>query len=123
MTTNSILFEIFGPPEIVSQPQSVSVLMGGTATFSVAVNPSPMLTYQWFKDGDAITGATEQVSTINNIQGFDIGEYTVTVANSPGSTTSNAAILSIAPLGLFFTPRCSTAAWSRVLFNKCLAKM
>ena len=100
VTTNSILFEIFGPPEIVSQPQSVSVLMGGTATFSVAVNPSPMLSYQWFKDGAAITGATEPSLIINNVQGFDIGEYTVVVTNPAGSTTSNAASLSIAPIAL-----------------------
>ena len=33
VTANSILFEIFGPPEILAQPQSVATLLGGTATF------------------------------------------------------------------------------------------
>jgi rhamnogalacturonan endolyase len=100
VTGNSIQFEIFGPPEIVSQPQSVSTLMGGIATFSVTVNPSPMLTYQWFKDGDAIPGATDASLTITNVQAFDIGTYTVTITNAAGSTTSNPANLSIAPVAL-----------------------
>jgi rhamnogalacturonan endolyase len=100
VTGNAIQFEIFGPPEIVSQPQSVSTLMGGTATFSVTVNPSPLLTYQWFKDGDAIPGATDASLTITNVRAFDIGTYTVTITNAAGSTTSNPANLSIAPVAL-----------------------
>jgi hypothetical protein len=75
VTGNAIQFEIFGPPEIVMQPQSVTVPMGGTATFSVTVNPSPMLTYQWFKDGFAINGATAASLTITNVQAIDIGSY------------------------------------------------
>jgi autotransporter-associated beta strand protein len=43
---NSIVFEVFGPPVIATQPQSVTVLMGGTATFSVVVKNSPGLSYQ-----------------------------------------------------------------------------
>ena len=100
VTANSVVLKIFGPPEIVTQPQSVSTLMGGTATFFVTVNPSPMLTYQWFKDETAIAGATGPSLTINNIQGVDIGNYTVTVSNAAGSSTSNPASLSIAPIAL-----------------------
>jgi autotransporter-associated beta strand protein len=100
ITGNAIQFEIFGPPEIAMQPQSVSVPMGGTATFSVTVNPSPPLTYQWFKDGIAINGATDASLTISNVQAVDIGAYTVTITNAAGSTTSNPATLSIAPLAL-----------------------
>jgi rhamnogalacturonan endolyase len=96
----SIQFEIFGPPEIVMQPQSVTVPMGGRATFSVTVDPSPPLTYQWFKDGIAINGATAASLTITNVQAIDIGSYTVTITNAAGSTTSNPATLSIAPVAL-----------------------
>ena len=60
----SIVFEVFGPPVIAAQPRSVSALMGGMATFSVAVNNSPGLGYQWFKDGVAIAGATGSSFTI-----------------------------------------------------------
>ena len=100
VTGNSIAFEIFGPPEILAQPQSVTTLLGGTATFSVSVLPSPMLTYQWFKDGNPIDGATTPSLTINNVRGFDAGSYTVVVTNAAGITTSDPAILSITPIAL-----------------------
>jgi rhamnogalacturonan endolyase len=100
VTSNSILFEVFGPPVIAAQPQSVTVLMGGTATFSVAVNNSPDSGYQWFKDGGAIAGANGPNLTINNIQAANIGSYTVVVSNGAGSVTSDAAKLSIAAVAL-----------------------
>jgi autotransporter-associated beta strand protein len=96
----SIVFEIFGPPEIVVQPQSASVLFGGTANFTVTVNPSPQLSYQWFKDNNAITGATGPSLTVSNARGFDIGTYYVVVTNAAGSTVSSPATLSIAPVAL-----------------------
>ncbi|HKQ78697.1 MAG TPA: Ig-like domain-containing protein, partial [Blastocatellia bacterium] len=100
VTANSIVFEIFGPPVIASQPQSLTVLMGGTATFSVVVNNSPGLGYQWFKDNNAITGANGPSLTINNVQASDIGVYTVVVNNGAGAVTSDAATLSISATAL-----------------------
>jgi rhamnogalacturonan endolyase len=100
VASNSILFEVFGPPVIAAQPQSVTVLMGGTAIFSVAVNNSPGLGYQWFKDGVAIAGATASSLMINNIQAADIGSYAVVVSNGAGNATSDAATLSIAAVAL-----------------------
>lgn len=97
---SNIVFEIFGPPEIVIQPQSVEVLIGGTANFSVTVNPSPVLGYQWFKDSVAIAGATGPSLTISNVQGFHVGSYTVLISNPAGSTLSNPASLSISPVAL-----------------------
>jgi hypothetical protein len=94
------VFEVFGPPVIAAQPQSVSALMGGTATFSVAVNRSTGLGYQWFKDGLAIAGATGPGLTIQNVQASDIGSYTVAVSNGAGGVTSEAATLTIAPVAL-----------------------
>ncbi len=100
VTPNSIVFEVFGPPVIATQPRSATVLMGGTATFSVVVNNSPGLSYQWFKDGTAITGATGPSLTILNAQAADIGVYTVVVGNGAGSVTSDGATLSIAATAL-----------------------
>jgi rhamnogalacturonan endolyase len=100
VSSNSIVFEVFGPPVIATQPQSVTALMGGTATFSVAVNNSPGLGYQWFKDGVAIAGARGSSLTVNNALASDIGSYTVVVNNGAGSATSDAATLSIAAVAL-----------------------
>jgi rhamnogalacturonan endolyase len=100
VTSNSVLFEVFGPPVIAAQPQSLIALTGGTATFSVAVNNSPGLAYQWFKDGVAIAGATASSLTISNVQAADIGSYAVAVSNGAGNATSDAATLSIAAVAL-----------------------
>ena len=100
VTSNSIVFEVFGPPVIAAQPQDTTVLMGGAATYSVAVNNSPGLGYQWFKDGVAIEGARGSSLTILNAQAADIGSYTVVVSNGAGSVTSDSAKLSIAPVAL-----------------------
>jgi autotransporter-associated beta strand protein len=100
ITANSIVFEVFGPPVIAEQPRSVTALMGGTATFTVAVNNSPGLGYQWFKDGAPIAGASGSSLTIRNAQGADIGSYTVAISNGAGAVTSEAARLSIAATAL-----------------------
>jgi rhamnogalacturonan endolyase len=100
VTPNGIVFEVFGPPVIAAQPQSVTALMGGAATFSVAVNKTPGLGYQWFKDGVAIAGATGSSLTIQNAQASDIGAYTVAISNGAGGVTSDAATLSIAAVAL-----------------------
>ncbi len=100
ITSNSILFEVFAPPVIVTQPQSVVVLMGGTASFTVVVNPTPTLSYQWLKDGLPISGQTTASLTITNVQGADIGSYSVVVSNAAGSVTSDIVTLAIAPVAL-----------------------
>src|SRR5215510_1118791 len=100
VTSNGVLFEVFGPPVIAAQPQSLIALMGGGATFSVAVNNSPGMGHHWFKDGVAIAGATGVGLTINNIQAADIGSYTVVASNGAGNATSDAATLSIAAVAL-----------------------
>ena len=100
ITSNSIIFEVFGLPVILTQPESVNVLMGGTATFSVIANNSPMVSYQWFKDGAEIAGATGASLTITNVQAANIGQYKVIVSNGVGSVTSNVATLSIAAVAL-----------------------
>ena len=53
------------------------------------------LTYQWYKDGVAISGATSSSYTIKSVKASDAGKYTVTVSNSVGSVTSDAATLTV----------------------------
>jgi PKD repeat protein len=82
------------PPSIISQPSNLNVTAGGGATFSVNANgTSP--SYQWYKNGSPISGATASSYTIPSAQASDAGNYTVTVLNSAGSVSSNAAILTV----------------------------
>ncbi|MBQ7590553.1 MAG: SUMF1/EgtB/PvdO family nonheme iron enzyme [Verrucomicrobia bacterium] len=53
------------------------------------------LTYQWYKDGKVISGATASSYTIKSVKTSDAGKYTVKVSNSAGSVTSSAATLTV----------------------------
>ncbi len=48
-------------PTITTQPASQTVTAGQTATFNVAATGTAPLSYQWKKNGTAISGATSSV--------------------------------------------------------------
>lgn len=82
-------------PVITTQPQSITISQGGTATFSVTATGNPAPTYQWRKNGTNISGATAATYTISNVQPSHAGTYSVVVTNSAGSVTSNNATLTV----------------------------
>ncbi|MFT4102555.1 MAG: DUF3500 domain-containing protein [Burkholderiaceae bacterium] len=82
-------------PSITTQPASVSVAAGGSATFSVVASGTAPLTYQWRKDGTAISGATSDALTLGSVALTDAGAYDVVVGNTSGSVTSASATLTV----------------------------
>ena len=80
-------------PLILSQPAAVIAAAGQTAIFEFKVAAIPPATYQWFKNGSAISGATNAMFRIENIQADDAATYTVTGINGSGRVTSQAAAL------------------------------
>ncbi len=83
-------------PQISAQPQSATVNSGQTATFSVTATGTAPLSYQWMKNSTAISGATSASYTTPATASSDNGaSFTVTVSNSAGSITSNAATLTV----------------------------
>ena len=83
------------PLFIAAQPQDFFTLAGGTASFTVATQPGLPALYQWFEDGEAISGATDAVLSLTNVQPSQAGLYSVVVSNSFGAVTSRAARLSV----------------------------
>ena len=83
-------------PSINSQPSSQSITTGQTATFSVTASGTAPLSYQWNKNGAAISGASSASYTTPATTAADNGaQFTVAVSNAAGSITSNAATLSV----------------------------
>jgi hypothetical protein len=83
-------------PSITTQPASVTVTEGQTATFSVVAAGTDPLSYQWYKNGAAISGATSASYTTPTTVAADNGsKFKVTVTNSAGSATSNEATLTV----------------------------
>ena len=80
----------------ISQPANVTVPVGQTATFSVTATGTGTMTYQWYKNGVPISGATSSTySTPATVAGDSGSVFTVTVSNSAGSATSGPATLTV----------------------------
>ncbi len=83
-------------PTITTQPASQTVVVGQTAAFNVAATGTAPLSYQWQKDGVNIPGATSATyTTPATVLGDSGAIFRCKVTNAYGSTTSNAAILTV----------------------------
>jgi hypothetical protein len=81
-------------PTITTQPTALSVTAGASATFTVAATGNS-LSYQWYRAGVAISGATSATYTIAAAASANAGNYYVVVSNSAGSATSATVSLSV----------------------------
>lgn len=86
---------ILTPPAITSQPLSVKVRAGQSASFTVAASGSGPLTYQWTKNGANISGATSASLVFASTALSDAAMYSVSVKNAAGSVISNGATLTV----------------------------
>lgn len=89
------------PPSITIPPAATDVVVGSTATFSVVVQANGgTLSYQWLKNGVAISGATAASYTTPVTTLADNATlYSVRVSSSNGtSVVSNTARLGVAAL-------------------------
>jgi pectin methylesterase-like acyl-CoA thioesterase len=99
--TNWLIDYSPGLPVITSQPQptSLTVQVGSNVTMAVGASGN-QLSYQWNKDGNPISDATNPSAitpTLNliNVQLADAGIYTATVSNPSGSVNSNPVTLNV----------------------------
>ncbi len=82
-------------PTITTPPASQSVVAGTDATFTVVASGTDPLGYQWRRNTQPITGATNASYTIVGAQSTDAASYDVVVTNMAGSATSSAATLTV----------------------------
>jgi len=82
-------------PKFTAQPDDVDAPIGSTVTLSVAVTGSPAPAIQWYKDGEAITGATASVLTLIDVQVDNIAYYSARATNAISTLESRVAYLSV----------------------------
>ena len=82
-------------PSIASQPESLTVIQGNTATFMIGASGTGPLAYQWKHAGTNLPGATAANYVKNNAQPSDAGGYFVTITNSVGPTNSITVTLTV----------------------------
>jgi hypothetical protein len=83
------------PPQIIKQPQSISLPVGGLAIFNVDVLSSEPVGFQWLRGDLVIRGATSNSFAIGNVQLANAGDYKVIVTNKFGLVVSNPASLTV----------------------------
>lgn len=86
-----------GAPIIIRQPVSQTAAVNDTVTFTVTAISSGAVAYQWRKNGNPITDATDPSLVLVNIGTSAQAAYDVGVVNSYGSTASNIATLTVLP--------------------------
>jgi alpha-tubulin suppressor-like RCC1 family protein len=105
VTSAAAVLTVNAPPVITQQPSGRVVALGGAVSFGVVATGVPVPTYQWFKDGAAIAGATNASYAIAEVQATQAGEYTVTASNSLGAVTSaNATLVVNRPVAITTPP-------------------
>lgn len=95
ITSDAAILTVTAPAEITTQPSSQEVTAGESASFSVTVAGTPAPTYQWRKNGQNISGATQSTLTIDSVSADDVGSYTVRVENATRTVTSSTAELTL----------------------------
>jgi hypothetical protein len=101
---------------ITNQPDSLAVIAGSNAVFTVGASGNGTLSYQWWFNGtNMLNGATAASLTRTNVSGTNAGSYTVVVTDS---TSSFSAITSsVATLTVNFPPSITNQPASQAVTN------
>lgn len=96
-TSNAITLLVTEPvaPTITSNVSGLTVPLGGTLNLSPSIAGSSPQTYAWRRNGVLIPGATSPSYYKSPVTAADGGSYTLTVANSAGTATSDPITVSI----------------------------
>ncbi len=81
-------------PAITQQPFTQNSQLGDSVMFKVSAKGTG-LSYQWWKDGAAVAGATDTTFNVDSVQASDVGYYDVVVHGTYGSVTSSVAAIEV----------------------------
>lgn len=95
VTSNAIPLTVNSSPSINSQPQSLVKCENQSAIFNIQSNGTAPITYQWYKGGVQISGATSSSYLISPISNSDASTYYCIATNSCGNATSSSAALTV----------------------------
>ncbi len=97
-TLRGVRFVPGSAPQIASQPAGVVQSADGTAIFTASTLGTPTLSYQWYTNGVAVSGATNSSFTLSTLTTFQNGTAVhVVVSNAYGMTTSSNVTLTVNP--------------------------
>lgn len=96
-------YESVPPFRIAVQPQSQTNSWQQSVTLSVTVtNGTPPYAYQWFKNDQAMPGATQPILTLDNLLNSHQGAYRVRIMDASQTLWSDVARVTVSPVEPFF---------------------
>jgi uncharacterized delta-60 repeat protein len=93
-TSSNAVLQVGIPPAITSQPISLTVTQGQSATFAVGATGQP-LNYAWYDNGAPVAGQTNATLLFAAVDPTNAGTYTCKVSNFLGAVTSTGAVLNV----------------------------
>jgi parallel beta-helix repeat protein len=99
VSSNAMLTVLYPPPNILSQPGSLALIVGSNATFSCVATGCFAMHFQWQRNGTnlanggRISGVTSSNLNLTAVITNDDGNYQVIVADNYNSVTSSPAAL------------------------------
>lgn len=87
--SQAVTVRVKEPPQITQEPQGGQFSPGARVELSVGATGEPPLSYQWYRNGVPISGATNPTYVILNMSQSDEGTYFCVVSNECGADTSN----------------------------------
>ena len=92
----SAILRVHAPPAIIAHPVDLTLYEGSVANFAVTAESRVPQTYQWFRNDQAIDGATGRTFASAIVTLADSGaSYSVAVANLAGTTMAGPALLTV----------------------------
>lgn len=105
--SEKVTFKVVQAPEITSQPESQTAIVGGTVSLSIGATGTGTLTYQWQLNGTNLPGATSSNLELNAVTTNSSGSYRVSVSMGNVTVFSEPAVLVVYSQ---WTPRRSVRA-------------
>ncbi|MEI8290536.1 MAG: M4 family metallopeptidase [Verrucomicrobiota bacterium] len=107
-TSSVVKVTVPSAPLIEYPPADQTVFPGGTDVWSISAGGEGSLSYQWYQDGAAISGATNSTLVLNNVMANQTG-ISVVVSNQYGVTQTTPSVASLVPI----------AAWGNNDLGQC----
>lgn len=94
LSSNGLISNVYSPAQITSTPQVQSICPGANVSIS-ASSVSSATSYQWFFNGNSISGANSFSYDISNMQAINTGIYTLVAYATCGNDTADISTLNL----------------------------
>jgi hypothetical protein len=93
---------VYTNPVITANLTNINVKSGTNVSFVIVANSGTPISYQWYRNGTNIVGATNSTYNLTNVQPANEGAFSVLLGNAFGTSISSTSQLSILVVPVIF---------------------